>query len=177
MKSNDLFSIEEKSVNEEQFYKASRHLHCILCDNDNLIHGFRLAKADSTTLFGGPGQEPKHDGQSWAMYYCPECEGYFPYPKPYPTDRRLQALYTQILQWSLAKAKEKKEFKESIDRVVSILKASKDMPGLPGGLEDDATLETMLKPFRSELDKMWSELKKRKGGRPKGSLNKPKPIL
>ena len=146
-----------------------RHIQCYNCGNNNLIHGLTLGKADAIMSAGGPGQYPNLEGTTWAVYLCIDCSGVYPYPKSYPANRSLQQIYQQILNWCDAKAKRKKEEQDSYDQLMSIIKANKELVGLPG-LEKDELISKSLAPLLDRIEGLEAELKRRRGGRPRKKI-------
>lgn len=145
--------------------RVQRTIKCHACGNDNLIHGLTLSKASTVMMIGGPGQLPQMIDSQWAVYLCIACDNFFPYPKPYATERKLQGMYKQILDWCVAQAELRKTRNQHLEKLVSIIESNKDLLGLPGQREDN--LEKALAPLTDRLNELEGKFKAKKGGRPK----------
>jgi len=145
--------------------REQRTLNCHNCGNNNLLHNLTLAKASTVGMIGGPGSLPQFIGERWAVYYCIACESFFPYPKVYIGQPKLQSMYQTILSWCDAQCQLRKQQDEHLKRLVSIIESNKDLLGLPGQRED--SLESSLKPIADRLDSLEREVRSKKGGRPR----------
>jgi len=145
--------------------RTQRTIKCHNCGNDNLIHGLTLAKATMVMMIGGPGQLPSFIDEKWAIYLCIACDSFFPYPKSYSVQPKLQIMYKQILNWCEAQSELRKQRNAHLEKLVSIIESNKDLLGLPGQREE--TREAQLSPLVDRIDSLERELRSKKGGRPK----------
>ena len=144
---------------------------CKKCSNENLIHNLDLGKADAAFRVGGPGQDQPMMENAWKVYMCPSCNSVYPYERFYPAQPSLQQIKAQIIEWLETISQTKRDINEALEQIKSIISANKELVGLPG-LQKDELVNEALTPVWEEIDKMWAELKRRRGGRPKGSTTK-----
>jgi len=155
----------ERQLAQRLSIREQRTVKCHNCGNDNLIHGLTLAKATTVMMVGGPGSQPQYIGEKWACYLCIACECFFPYPKTYPAQPKLQAMQKQIMGWCEAQAELRKQRNAHLEKLVSIIESNKDLLDLPGQREDN--LEKSLSPMQDQIDSLQREIRAKKGGRPK----------
>lgn len=146
---------------------TEKAVKCRNCGNENLVHNLDMAKGDGNVRAGGPGQPIPYIGHVWKVYLCPSCSSIFPYDKHYPANPTLTQIHQQIIEWLNALSENKTGVSDAVEQIKSIINANKELVGLPG-LEKDELISESLSPIWEELDKVWAELKRRRGGRPKG---------
>lgn len=152
--------------------RIQKSIICHNCKNDNLIHGLTLAKADSQSLFGGPGQLPNLINEKWAIYLCINCGAFYPYPKKYPGQPHLKVLYQQIFDWCDQKAKQLKLEIEAREKLLSVIEANRDLIGLPGGVTKAEEVDRTLQPLQDQIDEIRREVFRKRGGRPRHCSSK-----
>lgn len=150
-------------------------VQCEHCGNDQLLHGADLKLGTLNNMLaniGGPGQVPPTMGNQWAVYLCPRCGAIFPYRKHYATQPQLQAQYEKIVKLCkerMNRQKNLEELGEKLEGILESFKVTSALPGGPGSNEDQQSMQHELTEIRKELAEMRAEIKRRRGGRPKGS--------
>lgn len=144
-------------------------LKCENCGNTILIHGRTMGRLNANHVnVGGPGQTPQTMGVQWAVYECLNCGGVFPYKKYYGVmGRPLQEAYVQIHNWCRERLGRRSVEKEAAEKLKGMIDSTKTLASLPGsdGLEE--ALTAALEPILKRLDKLETEAKRKRGGRPK----------
>lgn len=152
---------------------AESPLRCEHCGNAVLVHGPELRMGMLNSLLanlGGPGQEPPQIGNQWAVYLCLQCNGIFPYKKHYAAQPALQAQFDQLHQQCInrmTRIKNLEELGKKLESLVDSFKVTAALPGMPAGNEAILSLKAEMKAIQEELSEFKSELKRRRGGRPK----------
>ena len=156
---------------------------CAGCSNEELVHGLRLGRLNGVMAnLGGPGQEPPPMGIQWAVYLCPKCGYIGPYKKNYSSQQTVQIAYEKLTKICKEYADIKKVPEEAIKQLESMRDSRKVLSVLPGAMgSNEAMISSIVAPLRERIDQLEAdakrfeaEIQKRKGGRPKGSPNKPK---
>lgn len=146
-------------------------IKCDNCGNEELEHGFRHGRLNGMLNTGGPGQPPPAMDNQFAMYWCLQCDGVFPYKKHYAAQPQIQAQYDRIMKFCKERIERRKKFEEMGKQLESIQGARKSLAILPGATGSfESQISAAVAPLKEEIESLKAELLKRRGGRPKKQI-------
>lgn len=149
---------------------------CHNCRNTLLVDFGVAGQWDSIISDGSPGTTPNIMGTRWAVYYCTSCGFVGPWAKQYAASANLAKEYKEFLTFCKG-VYSKRQIPSTLDeKLKSLMDAQNILEGFPNPNQNnfDEALSNALRPVIERLDAAEEELKKRRGGRPKGSKTKRK---